>query len=1049
MGPPPRDTSPPAPGILSNVLSFVSREFESFVHTATGAEPKPKVRPLPLPLLIACTTDVLNPQAVPRTKHDADQERPADARKSKSRSRSDARRRSPRDRSRAESRRRRSASRSRRRSSSASHADSESESPAPRRRTRSHRSPPPRSRSRSPLETDDRREQEGLMPPPPPAAYRPRSGTTMPGSLFPRSPSMMPDSPPLPVPGPDDRRVRFASRDPSSTPQPAAEEPEVRPSPEIRGDARRREGRRREVTPEDEPQAGPSRVEERRKKKRRKRADDERPSSGGAASVRDGAEDAALMPPPPLPKARERMCTKEKRKGRALSSGTETDESDTPRDEDGADEDAVLMPPPPLPKAREKIYTKEKRKRREPSPDPERDEGDTPRDEDGTDFVDRDAALMPPPPLPKAREKIYTKEKRKRREPSPDPERDEGDTPPDEDVPTKSAKAKGKERAWDTSGELRVRGKEQELRAVREASVQPSRDSEERERDKARIRMLEQEIAQLKAQLAAAARTHSSHSSSLMPPPPPPPPPPPNSFPPAPTFPILGPSLAERTSTFLASARAGLKPTTPPVEAPINPARTRKGHPTVNVPTDKMAAFLSEMKSVRLRKVSGGMLPPGAGAASRSASDGSSRWAYGERSFDVGAARIGEKRKREGAAGESSLPSKRRFTTFSLPDTSGDASFTSSSSRALHDARQPAPGPSSFLQSYPGPQGIPPRGWPSISTTETDITTPSLCSDNENEPEGDSEERLPPTPPAATHEANVEAAQAKDPPPRRRKSAPPPPGSEIIDVDMEPSPEPPQIVHPLPESGHKASPSPEPDVSQVRNTRAQGDSIHPPSRDPFARRVPSSPLPADTPRKPRPPARARAKPMRVVSADEDVSGSDDPLSLPLSPRLVPVGLHASSDTAPDRPPPKKNRRKEASRLPVAARAPVPVSVPAPASVLSRKLSVSSTHSAPAVGSSMRRRRRRTLDQELQRAGDALWTEGDADGEVKAEAEMESGELVGVGMRSTKRGFLKGGGAGGMPVFMGVGYVEGAEESTEEREEDEEYVPQRRKVRARR
>lgn len=51
---------------------------------------------------------------------------------------------------------------------------------------------------------------------------------------------------------------------------------------------------------------------------------------------------------------------------------------------------------------------------------------------------------------------------------------------------------------------------------------------------------------------------------------------------------------------LFSSARAGLKHTEMPVEAPINPL-WRKGQPTVHV--DNMAAFLSEMKTVRLRKV--------------------------------------------------------------------------------------------------------------------------------------------------------------------------------------------------------------------------------------------------------------------------------------------------------------------------------------------------------------------------------------------------------------------------------------------------------------
>lgn len=38
--------------------------------------------------------------------------------------------------------------------------------------------------------------------------------------------------------------------------------------------------------------------------------------------------------------------------------------------------------------------------------------------------------------------------------------------------------------------------------------------------------------------------------------------------------------------------------------------------------------------------------------------------------------------------------------------------------------------------------------------------------------------------------------------------------------------------------------------------------------------------------------------------------------------------------------------------------------------------------------------------------------------------------MGFGTRSKKLGFLAHGGAGGAPVFMGVGYVEGAEEDSE-------------------
>jgi hypothetical protein len=41
--------------------------------------------------------------------------------------------------------------------------------------------------------------------------------------------------------------------------------------------------------------------------------------------------------------------------------------------------------------------------------------------------------------------------------------------------------------------------------------------------------------------------------------------------------------------------------------------------------------------------------------------------------------------------------------------------------------------------------------------------------------------------------------------------------------------------------------------------------------------------------------------------------------------------------------------------------------------------------------------------------------------------LESGVLVGVGTRDKRAGFLAHGGAGGLPVFMGIGYVDGAQE----------------------
>ena len=75
---------------------------------------------------------------------------------------------------------------------------------------------------------------------------------------------------------------------------------------------------------------------------------------------------------------------------------------------------------------------------------------------------------------------------------------DEADEPP-----VRTRPWKGKEREYDTSGEIRVRGKERELREAREDHARNAheRDDGERERDKQRIRMLEEEVARLRAEV--------------------------------------------------------------------------------------------------------------------------------------------------------------------------------------------------------------------------------------------------------------------------------------------------------------------------------------------------------------------------------------------------------------------------------------------------------------------------------------------------------------------------------------------------------------------
>jgi len=62
-------------------------------------------------------------------------------------------------------------------------------------------------------------------------------------------------------------------------------------------------------------------------------------------------------------------------------------------------------------------------------------------------------------------------------------------------------------------------------------------------------------------------------------------------------------------------------------------------------------------------------------------------------------------------------------------------------------------------------------------------------------------------------------------------------------------------------------------------------------------------------------------------------------------------------------------------------------------------------------------RRKTLDEEIWVAENGV--------------SFDSCVLIGVGTRGKKRGFLKGGGAAGAPVHMGLGYAIGAEYSEDE------------------
>jgi len=94
----------------------------------------------------------------------------------------------------------------------------------------------------------------------------------------------------------------------------------------------------------------------------------------------------------------------------------------------------------------------------------------------------------------------------------------------------------------------------------------------------------------------------------------------------------------EDASILFTAARASLKPRVTPEEKPINPPRVsrRQGQPTIGITPDKMAAFLDEMKSVRLRKTGRDL------ESSKSFSSGSSRPLSGSSSLSTPSSRVEE-----------------------------------------------------------------------------------------------------------------------------------------------------------------------------------------------------------------------------------------------------------------------------------------------------------------------------------------------------------------------------------------------------------------------
>ncbi|CAK5268798.1 unnamed protein product [Mycena citricolor] len=477
-----------------------------------------------------------------------------------------------------------------------------------------------------------------------------------------------------------------------------------------------------------------------------------------------------------------------------------------------------------------------------------------------------------------------------------------------------TAQEKGKARASGDADSIPIelRGMTRELSAAcdelaahRQSREEVEEDTElqrERELDKERIRHLEAEVHRLKQELS-----DRSHITSPPPPPAPPPPPPPG---PAKRIPT---SILPKVPTFS---------NLPTQETALGGSR-RSGQPTIGVPPDKMADFLAEMKTVRLKKTL---------SATNSRDEDTS---YVESSFVVGgrmSSRNAAILKKLGDSISRSQPSTTgvgdrswngtRSTPW-LEDRSFDSAVVGGKRKRAEvdpsEDQDQAP-----KRRFSASSSFPAAGFPKAAAYRDSSTiTPSLSSDRGND---DSDERSLSTPPAP-------AFAILDPPaatwmPIRKIFVPPPRRAPPADGRI----------------------SATPPRQRVPSASEQLD-----------KRPPSSPIAVQSPRKPRPPGRLH-KAARVVHNEE----SDDELSL--------------SYDAPVHSPPHKTAQNM------------------------------------------------TLDQELVAARSRVYTRV----RPGSQSDPDSGLFVGLGSRAKNRGFLARGGAGGSPVFMGVGYVQGVDNDDESR-----------------
>lgn len=321
-------------------------------------------------------------------------------------------------------------------------------------------------------------------------------------------------------------------------------------------------------------------------------------------------------------------------------------------------------------------------------------------------------------------------------------------------------------------------------------------------------------------------------------------------------------------------------------------------------------------------------------------------------------------------------------------------------------------------------QGPSAPSWPT-QTTEPEAPTPSLCSDND--PERDDEHDQPPsTPPPMFPSRNMYRFRGTGIPvsPSERSRSSIQNKSLFLRVQERKQ-----------EREHEHEHEPEQGQAQVQETPQHVDQhadyedsfvpIHPVTpEDPTKtnsestifekKRLPVSPLPNKSPRKPHPPGRRRSTPhpKKLLLPPDHHEDQEPPPVLTFATPPVAISTPAPAAQAPPKPSSDTPDVFNESRAPRPR--PPPSRIPVPSTRL--RTTSYKLPSAPKA----QPRRRLTLGEELWIAQQSDELNGDN------EDEPDDGLYVGTGMRSRNQSFLAHGGAGGTPVIMETGYVEGEE-----------------------